>query len=80
MPFHAAGAFFVTWAFRERRAVCACFAALNAVLIAATVLSGAHYFVDILASVALFGVSLLVYTRLQSVRTSSEPLAKSAAA
>jgi hypothetical protein len=81
MPsFHAAGAFFVTWAFRDRRIVCACFCAVNVVLIAATVLSGAHYFIDILASVALFGASLLAYARLQPAQKASEPVATLTAA
>jgi hypothetical protein len=81
MPsFHVAGALFVTWAFRDRRLLCACFCAVNVVLIASTVLSGAHYFIDILASMALFGGSILAYARLRPATAASEPLAKPAAA
>jgi hypothetical protein len=59
--FHVAGALMVTWAFRRYRPVFGVLLTLNAGLIAATVLSGAHYFVDLLASLLLFAVSVLLY-------------------
>jgi PAP2 superfamily protein len=62
MPsFHVAGGLMVTWAFRRHRALFGPLALLNVVMIAATFLSGAHYFVDVVASCALFGVSAAAY-------------------
>lgn len=61
MPsFHVAGGFMVTWAFRGMRVVWL-FAILNALLTAATVLTGAHYAVDIPATALLFGASVLIH-------------------
>ena len=65
MPsFHVAGALMATWAVRGRRSILVAFSILNATLIASTVLTGAHYAVDIAASVALFAVSVGCYRRL----------------
>jgi PAP2 superfamily protein len=62
MPsFHVAGALMVTWAFRGYRAWRYPLVALNVCLVLATFMSGAHYFVDVLATVALFGASLAAY-------------------
>jgi len=62
MPsFHAAGAIIVTWAFRRRRIFFSMLTLLNAGLIAATFMSGVHYFVDILGAFALFGVSVAAF-------------------
>lgn len=62
MPsFHAAGGLMVTWAFRRYRGWCLGLVALNTGLIAATFMSGAHYFVDVLASGLLFAVSVAAY-------------------
>ena len=62
MPsFHAAGALMVTWAFRHHRQWLTALGIVNAGLIAATFMSGAHYFVDVLGAIALFAVSVGVY-------------------
>lgn len=62
MPsFHAAGGMMVTWAFRRHRGCFLALALLNAGLLAATFVSGVHYFVDILGSAVLFAVSVAVY-------------------
>lgn len=62
MPsFHAAGAVIVTWAFRRRRIVFSMLTLLNTGLIAATFMSGVHYFVDILGAFALVGVSVAAF-------------------
>ncbi len=59
--FHAAGGMMVTWAFRGRRWIFVPLVAVNVVLIAATFMSGAHYFVDVIATCVLFGASLLAH-------------------
>jgi PAP2 superfamily protein len=62
MPsFHTAGALMVTWVFRGYRRVFYPVALVNVVLVLATFMTGAHYFVDVVATVALFAVSVLVY-------------------
>lgn len=62
MPsFHVAGAFMVTWAVRSYRHWWPVLGIVNVGLIAATVMSGAHYFVDLLASAVLFLASILIY-------------------
>lgn len=61
--FHTAGALMVTWAFRRRPRWLCVLVPLNLALIAATVLTGVHYLVDVLAAVALFGASLAIYHR-----------------
>jgi hypothetical protein len=62
MPsFHTAGALMVTWAFRGYRRVLYPVALLNVVLVASTFMTGAHYFVDVIATFALFAVSVVVY-------------------
>ena len=59
MPsFHAAGAMMVTWMFRGHRGWLVTVALLNVGLLAGTVMSGAHYFVDVLATGAVFLASL----------------------
>jgi hypothetical protein len=61
MPsFHAAGGLFVTWAFRGMTAFVP-FALLNLVMLAATVLTGAHYFVDLVATVAMVAFSVWIH-------------------
>ena len=62
--FHVAGALMVTWAFRGRRAWSAALVVLNLGLIAATMLLGAHYAVDVLGTVVLFAASIGVYRSL----------------
>jgi hypothetical protein len=62
MPsFHAAGGLMVAWAFRGYRRITAIVVLLNIGLIAATVMTGAHYAVDVVASVLLFAISVCVY-------------------
>ena len=61
--FHAAGAIVITWAVRDRWWTLAPLAALNGLLCAATVLTGAHYLVDVLLSVVLVALSLVGWHR-----------------
>jgi hypothetical protein len=62
MPsFHAAGGLMVTWAFRKYLIPFVALAVINTGLIAATFMSGAHYFVDVLASGVLFATSVGVF-------------------
>lgn len=64
MPsFHVAGGLVVTWAFRGYRRLFLPLTVLNFGLIAATFFSGAHYFIDVIASVLLVAASVLVYRR-----------------
>jgi hypothetical protein len=64
MPsFHVAGGLMVTWAVRQRLWLLIPIAALNAMLIAATVLTGAHYVVDVIATVGMFGIGVLLYRK-----------------
>jgi hypothetical protein len=68
MPsFHAAGAMMVTWMFRGHRRWLLPVALLNMGLLAGTVMSGAHYFVDVIATGGLFLISLVAF-RLYGVR------------
>jgi hypothetical protein len=59
--FHVAGALLITWSVRHRAWALIPLAIVNVALCAATVLSGAHYAVDTLLSVALLGVSLMAW-------------------
>jgi PAP2 superfamily protein len=59
--FHVAGALMVTWAFRGRPFWLAVLLAVNVCLIASTVLTGAHYGVDVLATIALFAISVRLW-------------------
>ena len=59
--FHAAGGMMVTWAFRRYRVWCAALVVLNGFLIAATVLTGAHYAIDVIASVIVFALSVVLW-------------------
>jgi len=61
--FHVAGGLMVTWAFRRYRRWCAALALLNIWLIAATVMTGAHYVVDVLATFALFPLGVWLWRR-----------------
>jgi hypothetical protein len=80
MPsFHAAGAMMVTWAFRRHRGWFGLLLAVNTGLIAATFFSGAHYFVDVLASGVLFAVSIAA-SRLLSREPAAAPSVAPAAA
>jgi hypothetical protein len=74
MPsFHAAGGMMVTWAFRKHRAMFAALVVVNAGLIAATFMSGVHYFVDVLGSAVLFAISVAAYRAL-AVKRADERL------
>ena len=61
MPsFHVASGLMVTWAFRGRPIVWA-LALLNALLILATLMSGVHWAVDLVAALPLFALSVVAY-------------------
>ena len=58
MPsFHMAGALMVLWALRRHRRALAPFAVVNGLLILATVTTGSHYAVDLVATVIMFAGS-----------------------
>jgi PAP2 superfamily len=62
MPsFHAAGAMMVTWMFRGCERWLVPVALLNIGLLASTVLTGAHYFIDVLATGVVFITSLVAF-------------------
>ena len=62
MPsFHTAGAMMVTWMFRGRRWWLVPVAVLNVGLVASTVLTGAHYFIDVIATGVVFLTSLVAF-------------------
>jgi PAP2 superfamily len=62
MPsFHVAAGLMVTWAFRQHRIWMMCLVCLNVLMIAATFMSGAHYFIDVVATAALFVAGVVVY-------------------
>lgn len=58
--FHVAGSWMVTWAFR-RTWLLVPLAILNTALAASTVMLGAHYAVDLLATAVMIGVSCLLF-------------------
>jgi membrane-associated phospholipid phosphatase len=58
--FHVAGAWMVTWAFR-RTALVWPLTILNLTLAASTVMLGAHYLVDLVATAIMIGVSVFLY-------------------
>ena len=53
----------VTWAFRRRHCWLIGLGILNAGLVAATVLTGAHYAIDVVATVAMFAASIGLWRR-----------------
>lgn len=62
MPsFHVAGAFMVTWALRRHRLWLLPAVVVNLLLTVSTVATGAHYLIDVVGTVVLFGVSLLLF-------------------
>ena len=64
MPsFHVAGALMVTWAVRHRAVLLIPLGLINLILMAATFLSGVHYFVDLIVTVAMFALSVAAYRR-----------------
>ena len=58
--FHVAGAWMVTWAFR-RTWLLVPLAILNSALAASTVMLGAHYFVDLIATAVMVGFSAVLF-------------------
>jgi membrane-associated phospholipid phosphatase len=78
--FHVAGGLMIVWAFRRHRLWCGAVAVLNAGLVASTVLSGAHYVIDVAATIAMCAGSVWLYQRWQPVtQVSVEPLDESVA-
>ena len=62
MPsFHVAGAMMVTWAFRRHPWVLAPLVAINALLVVATVMTGAHYVIDAFGTSIMFAASLWLW-------------------
>jgi membrane-associated phospholipid phosphatase len=61
--FHVAGAMMVTWAFRRHRWFFVPLLCLNAVMAASTVMLGAHYATDLVATALMFGASVIIYRR-----------------
>jgi hypothetical protein len=61
--FHTAGGLMVTWVFRGYRWWSIPLAVLNALLITATVLTGAHYGIDLLVTILMFAGSVLLWRR-----------------
>jgi hypothetical protein len=64
MPsFHVAGAVMIVWALRRHRLWWLVVVPVNGLLIASTVLTGAHYLVDLFGTMLLFGASLFAFKR-----------------
>jgi hypothetical protein len=62
MPsFHVAAGLMVTWAFRRCRVWVGVLAGLNTLMVAATFMTGAHYFIDVVATLVLFLASITLY-------------------
>jgi len=61
--FHAAGGLLVTWSFRRYPIWTVALGLINLVLITSTVLTGAHYMVDVIAALGVFGCSLWLWRR-----------------
>ena len=59
--FHVAGGLMVTWAFRHYRWWAAPIVVLNGLLISATVMTGAHYAIDVVMTVLLFAGSVWLW-------------------
>lgn len=61
--FHVAGGLLVTWAFRRYPVWAVALGLVNVVLIASTVLTGAHYVVDVIAALGVFGCGVWLWRR-----------------
>jgi len=62
MPsFHVAGALMVTWAFRRHVWLLVPLVVINSLLVAATFMTGAHYVIDVLGTLAMFAGSLALW-------------------
>jgi hypothetical protein len=59
--FHVAGGLIVTWAFRRHPRFLVPLVVVNIGMVAATVMTGLHYVVDVIASLPLVAISLLAY-------------------
>jgi hypothetical protein len=62
--FHVAGGLLVTWAFRRYRTWGVGLGVINVLMIASTVLTGAHYVVDVIAALVVFVCSVWVWRRM----------------
>jgi hypothetical protein len=75
MPsFHAAAAVMVVWAMRFSRLWMTILIPINVALLAATILSGAHYAVDLAGTALMLGVSLVLWRRVARHWLSASPL------
>lgn len=59
--FHVAGACMTTWALRRRAVLLPIAVGVNSLLIASTVLSGAHHLIDVIVTGALFAISVFAW-------------------
>ena len=64
--FHVAGALLVTWAFRRYPVWGVGLGVINVLMIVSTVMTGAHYVVDVIASFGVFGCSVWLWRRVAS--------------
>jgi hypothetical protein len=78
--FHAAGALMATWALRRSWVWLTILGVINTGLVAATVLTGAHYVTDVLATLVLCAASLVLHRvlGLAPVAAVTRPLARAA--
>jgi len=65
--FHVLGAMCVTWAFRRRRWLFLPLVAVNVTLASATILTGVHYAVDVVAAFGIFPCVVWMYRRVEHV-------------
>jgi hypothetical protein len=63
--FHVLGAMCVTWAFRRRPWIVTALLAVNIPLAAATVVTGVHYAVDVVAAFVIFPCTIWIYRRVE---------------
>ena len=64
--FHVAGALLVTWSFRRYPVWGVGLGIINVLMIVSTVLTGAHYVVDVIAAFGVFGCSVWLWRRVAS--------------
>jgi hypothetical protein len=76
--FHTAGGLMVTWAMRHHRAWLVPVFALNVLLISATVLTGAHYAIDVVVTAVMFAGSVWLWRAWGSVNSRELGVAGSA--
>jgi membrane-associated phospholipid phosphatase len=63
--FHVLGAMCVTWAFRRRLWFFFPLLAVNVLLASATVLTGVHYAIDVVAAFVIFPSAVWLYRRIE---------------